>query len=266
MKLFLSDLDGTLLTKEKIISPATMQALKDYVNRGNRFAICTGRALESALTVKSTLGLDFPGLLIASYNGGLLYDVDEKKVIQRIGLSFSLCKEIDKIASEQGVHIHTYSDTHILAKTQDQELDFYTRVIKTPVTLNPNCFSELEMEPSKIIAIELEDHDKLENFKQTLKKKYPNELSLVYSHPNYLEVIPKESGKDSAVRNLSKYLGIQLADTIAAGDEMNDLSMIKAASLGVAMCNGVEAVISAADYVTKTDNNHDGLVPVFQLA
>ena len=55
MKLFLSDLDGTLLTKEKIISPATMQALKDYVNLGNRFAICTGRALESALTVKSTL-------------------------------------------------------------------------------------------------------------------------------------------------------------------------------------------------------------------
>ena len=66
------------------------------------------------------------------------------------------------------------------------------------------------------------------------------------------------------MRNMCRMLGIDLADTIAAGDEENDLTMIEAAGVGVAMANGIPAAKALADYVTTRDNNHDGIAEVVE--
>ena len=83
----------------------------------------------------------------------------------------------------------------------------------------------------------------------------------MYSNANYLELFSKEAGKGAALLRLCEHLNIPRENSMAAGDAENDISMIEAAGLGIAMLNADEEVKKAADVVTGADNNHDGLVP-----
>ena len=260
-KLFLSDLDGTLLTDEKRISEKTMEALQEFVGNGNAFAICTGRALESALTVHRELKLDFDNSYVAAYNGGQIYDPRKKETIYRIGIPLPITEDIFAIAKECGIHVHTYNDNYIITQDYGECMGFYRRVIKTPAIVTEHPMAELSEPPCKMIAIELKDHEKQEVFHRKVAEKYKDELSLMYSNAYYLEIILKESGKGNAVRQLAAYLGISMEDTIAAGDADNDISMIEAAGLGIAMSNAADSVKGRADIITQKDNNQDGLVP-----
>ena len=82
---------------------------------------------------------------------------------------------------------------------------------------------------------------------------------MLWSNPYYLEFFPAASGKGAALKVLCDLLGISPYFSVAAGDAPNDLSMIEAAGMGIAMCNGAEEVRFAATTVTAGDNDHDGL-------
>lgn len=260
-KIFFTDLDGTLLTDEKKISPATMQALVDFTNAGNHFVINTGRALDSAKAVQKEHGLFFKGTYLVAFNGAEIYDCDAGRDVFRSGIQMDMVKKIFEMAKEHGIHCHAYNDSSLVTPAEDEELAYYRRVIKTPYIVSEDVVSKLEAEPCKIIGIELHDRAKIDAFKAAVEKMAGDRLTLLYSNPNYLEIFNKEAGKGSAVVRLATHLGIDIKDTIAAGDEENDISMIQAAGLGVAMLNGTDMVKKSADVITKTDNNNDGLVP-----
>ncbi len=263
-KIFFTDLDGTLLTSEKKVSPKTMQALIDFTNAGNHFAISTGRALESAMAVQKENELFFPGSYLVAYNGSEIYDCDAKKDVYRTGIPFELIPEIFRIADEYNIHCHTYTDTHIVTPREDKELTYYRRVIHTPYIVTSDIRSELPDIPCKIIAIELEDRPRIEQFKKAVEDMAGDTLTLLFSNQYYLEIFNKDAGKGSAVTRLADYLCIPHENTMAAGDEENDVSMIQAAGIGVAMLNGSDLAKEAADVITETDNNNDGLVPLLR--
>lgn len=260
-KLFCFDLDGTLLTKEKKISELTYNALVEFTDNGNHFAINTGRALDSAMAVQKELNLFFKGSFLIAYNGSQIYDCDRKETIYRTGVPMDIVPDIFDMAVQMGIHLHTYNDTHIVGLADDEEMKYYRRVIKTPMLITNDICAHLDMAPCKLIGIELHDHDKIENFKCKVEKKYGDRLTLLYSNPYYLEIFNKEAGKGNAVIRICDYLGIPVANSLAAGDEQNDISMIEAAGTGIAMLNATELVKSRADVVTEADNDHDGLVP-----
>ena len=138
-------------------------------------------------------------------------------------------------------------------------MDYYRRVIKTPLIVADDVMPYLKTAPSKMIAIELHDHDKQERFRKALQELTKGKLTLLYSNPYYMEIFPSEAGKGSAVKRLADILGIPVENTYAAGDEQNDISMIEAAGCGIAMINGTDLVKKSADVITSEDNNHDGL-------
>ena len=260
-KIFMSDLDGTLLTTDKKVSPATSEALKKFVEGGGHFAISTGRDINSARSVYDQLGLDLPGSFVAAYNGGQIYEVDSGKTIYRIGIDQKMVREIFRLAEEMNIYIHTYNDDYILSPFGGECLDYYKMVIKTPAKTGWECLDFLDVPPCKMISIELHDHEKQEAFKREVEKRYGDHLTLMYSSEYYLELIPKESGKGESLKKLSDYLGIPMENTMAAGDEDNDITMIQAAGTGIAMLNASDKVKAIADKVTNADNDHDGLVP-----
>lgn len=263
-KIFLTDLDGTILNDKKVITPRTMKALIEYVSRGNVFGICTGRDINSAKAVYDGLGVKLAGSFVIAFNGGQIYDVDNKKTVYRTGIDVKMGQEILKIAKDWGIHVHTYNDDFILTVAYNECIEYYRRVIKTPVIVADDIGPFMDKPLCKMICIELHDHEKQEGFRKEIERLYGDSLDLMYSNEYYLELIPKGSGKGSALKWLSDYLGIKPENTMAAGDADNDSSMVAAAGLGIAMINGDDKIKKAADVITEEDNNHDGIAPFLE--
>ncbi len=259
-KILFTDLDGTLLDSQKQISDYTRKVLDAWSKAGHKLVLCSGRDINSVGSVKEYLQLDFPGMYLIGYNGGQIYDCDRQKTIYKISLTLEQTSHIMEAAADFDIHVHSYTDTHIVSPRDNEELCYYRRVIKTPVIFSPNVTDVMTEGPCKCLAIELHDAKKLENFRLSLLPWAKEEgISMIYSNPYYLEFFPSVSGKGTAVKTLCKLLNINPYFSIAAGDAQNDISMIEAAGMGIAMCNGSEDVKMAATTITACDNDHDGL-------
>ena len=182
-KIFFFDLDGTLLTSEKKISPKTLDALKKFTDAGNHFCINTGRAIDSAKAVYSGLHLDFKGSFLCGSNGTEIYSVDDEKYVYKTGVPLELVPKIIELSEKFDVHCHTYNETHIVSKKNGECMEYYRRVIKTPLIVTDDIMKEISAPPSKMIAIELHDHDKQERFRIALQEMVGDKLTLLYSNP-----------------------------------------------------------------------------------
>ena len=97
-KIFFTDLDGTLLTREKQVSTLTYETLKEWTHAGHKLVLCSGRALDSVLQVRESLNLDFPNMYLIGCNGGEIYDCTAKALLFRAALSLETAKEAFAIA------------------------------------------------------------------------------------------------------------------------------------------------------------------------
>ncbi len=275
MKIFYFDLDGTLLNSEKVITARTMEALETWVADGNKIAISSGRPLNSILEVIHATGLDRWSVYAIAFNGALIYDVSNKKLLSKTALSTADMLSIADILSGMDLYSHYYDDTHILSpdassayfKTGQSteavrgELTFYTRNVHLPYHLLTD-YPGISPAPScKMLCIDL-NGEKLSDAASAIEAAGEGRIRCVRSNPWYLEIFPIEAGKGAAVVALADILGIPTENTLAAGDEQNDISMITAAGVGVAMKNGNPLAMEAADIVTDEDNDHDGLAPI----
>ena len=132
-KIFLTDLDGTLLNDEKSVTPATMEALQRFCRAGNVFSISTGRGTENAVYMQQLYSLTFPGSFVIAYNGAEIWDHDRQKVIYRVGIELPVVSELLTLAAEMHVHVHTFNDRYIVGSAYGEEMVYYKRIIRTPV-------------------------------------------------------------------------------------------------------------------------------------
>lgn len=259
-KLFAADLDGTLLNHKKEITTETLNVLNKMADAGHVLVLNSGRALKSILLTKEENSLSFPGIYVIAYNGGLVYDCDNVKVLFKTCLMKEETASIMKMAMEYGIYCHSYQDDQIISPCDSEELKFYQKTNHLSAVIAPDTLTD-GLEACKCIAIELSDPQRLEQFRKALEKEFGDRFQYIYSSKYYLEIFPKDSGKGNALCNLCNYLGIPLFNALAAGDQENDISMIQAAGHGIAMANAILSLKEAADKVTELDNNHDGLVP-----
>ena len=258
-KLFLTDLDGTLLDDNKLISPPTREILEDWVRAGHIFAFGTGRALTSALAIRKALGLERICRYLVCYNGVQIYDALEKKMIFETGIRQETVLKIMDLAESLGVHCHTYQGPYIVARRETQALKDYGIHIHMPVIFSETVIEQLVVPPCLLLAIERQEPEKLKALQQALKEQFSDEVTSYFSSSEYLDILPAGVNKGVALHTLAEHLDIPIEDTVAAGDEENDISMVEAAGLGIAMKNGTERIRSAADRITGEDNSHDGL-------
>ena len=167
------------------------------------------------------------------------------------------------MADNLGVHIHTFNGSYIISTKDDKETKLYSKKVGIPVKFvsKEKILEQMsEEEPAKLLAIDLNDHLKLEKLRDEIKLKYGNKLAVLFSSNYHLEIFNINSGKGNAVFKLCNILNIPIKNSLAAGDQENDISLIKAAGIGIAMINGVDEVKKIADIITKKDNDNDGLV------
>ena len=263
-KIIFSDLDGTLLTDDKQISPGNREAIRAMTEAGHSFVIATGRPFESALKISSELGLNGEGCYIVSYNGSHVYDCCRRRALLDKRLSMETVRELFGFAWTAGLYVQTYQNGEILTRARTEELDFYERNTNLPGCPREDVLDYLTREPNKVIVIDLHDHERLVRFKKEHEEWAKGKCRLIFSNARYLEVIAEGVSKQTGIEFLTDYLGVDQKDVIAAGDEANDIEMIRAAGIGVAVHNASPAVKEAADYVTRLSNNEDAIAEVVE--
>lgn len=260
MKLLFLDLDGTLLNDEKEINIGDMEAIDEMIAAGHKVIINTGRPLYSAMGLMRKFGFVRPGFYVSSFNGGLIVDPVTGIKLKYDTLPEDIARHLLDEAYEMGLHAHTYIDDYVVSERDTEELRFYTNRINMPPMVVEDFSKVTKGRAPKIIVISLEGKEKLEAYREKHKDyAIKNNLYTTFSDVRLLEYASPLANKGEAIRFMCKYLGVDIADTVAAGDEENDLPMIEAAGTGVCMINGVDTLKQAADYVTKHSNNECGI-------
>jgi Cof subfamily protein (haloacid dehalogenase superfamily) len=263
-KLLFLDLDGTLLNDNKQITEGNRRALEAALARGHGVVITTGRPLKSALDLARELELDKPGCYTIAFNGALIYDWDGGKVIFRRTVPMDAVSKMFAAAREFGVHIQTYDSREVLVEPWcDMAIvEKYCNTLRMTYRVEEDVCQALEEEPFKMLAIRERDSENMRKLVAFLQGEMADVLDGAFSSATYLDIVRAGMNKGEAVTRLCAMMDIPITNAVAAGDAANDLSMILAAGVGVAMANGTEEVKAAADYVTLRDNNHDGIAEI----
>lgn len=259
------DLDGTLLNDSREISTGNRQAVQAALAAGHRIVITTGRPLISAIEQAKALELMAQDCYLIAFNGGIIYDLGNGKIITQETVSLPLVQQVFAEANRRGIHIQTYDDNRVLVEPRcdDAELAHYCQRIRMTSAVIPDILA-FQQEPVKMLLIDENSQEPLLSFQAWLHEHLADQLDSFFSCDQFLEVVPQGMHKGAALLRLASLLGIPQGNTVAVGDAANDLSMIRAAKVGVAMCNGTEEVRRAADVVTTRDNNHDGIAEVIE--
>ena len=260
--LLFTDMDGTLLNDSSEISPAMKEALDRMALLGHRLILTSGRPLPSILEVCSKMGLQYPGMVIISGNGSLIYDCDTCRPVLEQRLDMEDVRCIIEEADRMGLHIHAYTDREIVCRSVNEEIRYYTRRIHMPLLLADNIADALPKPPYKLQAIHLNSRKPLEAFRDRILSRLGNRVSPVFSNDQYLEILPASVSKGKALKFVCSFLPAMLSHTYAAGDAENDLTLLDAAYVSIAMQNASDALKEKARIVTARDNNHDGLLEI----
>ncbi|MFK8010288.1 MAG: Cof-type HAD-IIB family hydrolase [Saprospiraceae bacterium] len=260
-KLVCSDIDGTLLNKDRELSRKTIEIVKQI--KENHPVILISSRMPKAMThLQNEMDiLDHP---LIAYNGGLVLTNDngKNKMILSIEISIELAYQILTFISNSTIHMSLYNSD----KWYVPEMDYWakremnnTKIQPEVAQLKQICmdWKNQNIGPHKIMCMgEKGEIQLLENY---LRMHFSNELNIYRSKDTYLEIASKKISKLSALSFLlEKKYDISLQEVIAFGDNYNDIEMLEGVGLGVAVGNAKKEVKQVADQITLS-NLEDGV-------
>ncbi len=263
-KVLFTDLDDTLLSDDKTVSPKNKAAIQEALSRGHSVVVTTGRPIKSGKNVVKELGLTAPGCYMIAFNGSVLYDCAADRILKQKTAPLAAVKTLFDAAKKAGIYIQTYDEEDVLTERYTKELSVYIGQTGMTYRLVPDTGNALQKEPYKALLISLESRRVLKRFQEEQKAWSAGKLNSFFSSSAYLEYCPAGVDKGAALLAFCNYFGIPKERTVAVGDEWNDVSMLKAAHIGAAVRNAVDAAKEAADYVTVRDHNEDAVAEVIE--
>lgn len=265
-KILFLDLDGTLLNDRKEITAGNRRAIREALDLGHRIVVTSGRPLKSSLAQARRLELAGEGCYVIAYNGGVVYDCSGERIVHREALDPEVLYRVYDEAGRRGLYIQTYDreDAVIEPRCCGETAARYCAAIGLDWRRIGDVRRDLAESPAKALLIDYRNREPLESMERWLGENLAGRADCFFSSPYFLEVVPAGVNKGSAVTALCARLGMDARDSIAAGDAGNDVSMLRAAGVGVAMANAAAEIKAAADYVTERDNNHDGIAEVIR--
>lgn len=243
----LTDMDGTLLPPSKIPSDADLDAIKRFIAAGGRYSIATGRALQAVTQYFDRIEVNFPSIM---FNGGLVYDIEQKKDLLNVYVPESTKDIVSKILSDNpGVGCEILTLRHVYVPQLNE-------TEKTHITLSkvsPDYISIDDTPPENwykvLFADKQENTDKLVEY---VESQHFEGVDFVRSSKHYYEILPQNISKGSCVDFIRKNCCSQGDIIVCAGDYHNDIGMLKAADIAVCPSNAVDAVKEICDIVLES--------------
>ena len=250
--LICTDLDGTLYRNDKTISSENKEAIEYFKGEGGFFTFITGR-----LPYYSTDAFEAvqPNAPFGCINGGGVYDGGAGRYVFTNELpkdALELVSYVDERFSNVGIQICGFEKTYF-AKENDRTFCF-RRETGLP---NYTCdYKSFNAPIGKIIFCTYNDN-KLSAIEKALNShKNADKFDFIRSEQTLFEILPKGANKGASLEIIASYLKVDKSKTVAIGDYDNDVAMIKAAGVGIAVSNASKRAKDAADVITVSNEEH----------
>lgn len=252
IKLLISDVDGTLVTKDKRLTPASVDAVRELRARGIQFSVTSSRPPFGMRMLREPLNLDLP---MGAFNGSSIVDpdlsVEEQQTIPRHAVTTSLA-----LFARYGVDVWIFTNQHwIIHRDDGRYVAHEQKTIATAPLLVKDDTPYLDG-ACKIVGVSA-DFELLARCETELQAALGRDAHAARSQNYYLDVTPPGHDKGTFVTAMVKRLNISPQAVATIGDMSNDLPMFRASGLSFAMGNATDAVKAQATRVTAS-NEDDG--------
>ncbi len=259
IKLICSDIDGTLLNKDRELSAKTIAQIKWLAP--TPFILISSRMPKAMLHLQKELNIEY--LPIIAYNGGLI--LANNKIISTTEISTTTTKSIAAFCSGSGLNLHLslyHNDEWYVP-----DLDYWAKREANNTKVNPTIQhinttlkswkSENKGAHKIMVMGDAKEIDTLVNY---IAENFKNEIIGYRSKDTYLEIAHKSISKKTAIKTLlnHQYPELTIKNVLAFGDNYNDLEMLESVGIGVAVANSKPEVLAIADAITDT-NKEDGV-------
>lgn len=254
-RLLAVDIDGTLLNSEGVLTKATKDAIHLAVDKGIIFVICTGRPIQGVSSLNDEIGRDLPFI---TYNGSMVVKGKSKEILYERSLPLVEARKVFELGKELDTTMIIWSNNNLYVNREDEKAKEYSGLTNTPYTV----IKDIDDVPHNITKILwYDDHEKLLEYQKEFEGNLGENINYHLSRPYFLEFVDAKATKAIAIEKLCETYHFNISQAIAIGDGYNDLSMIQAAGLGVAMANAPDDIKAVAKYIT-TSCDEDGVAKV----
>ncbi len=250
IRLLLADVDGTLVTNDKILTERAIAAVKQLKESGVIFAVTSGRPPRGMSMLAEPLELTTP---LAAFNGGVFVRPD-MSVIEQHTIPDEVTPAAIELLEGQGVDVWVYRGADWFVRdAKAPHVDREGRTVKFDPTLVAN-FGSVSDSVAKIVAVD-DDHDKVQKAVEAARAEFGDHVSAARSQPYYGDITNPQANKGGVVKYLTKTLGIPPEEIATIGDQPNDVLMFAHSGLSIAMGNASHEVQEAARRVTSSNED-----------
>jgi hypothetical protein len=251
IRLFLADVDGALLTRDKVLTEDAKAAVRDLRAAGIAFAITSGRPPRGMSMLIEPLALTGP---IAGFNGGVFVNPD-LSVIESHTLELAAARETLALILEHGLDAWVYTESEWLIR--DRGAPHVAReawTVKFSARVVPE-FTDVDLAHAvKIVGIS-DDLERVAVCEKAARNALGERVSAARSQPYYLDVTHPRASKGEVVTTLARHFNIRSSQIATIGDMPNDVLMFRRSGFSIAMGNASDEVKAQASVVTASNEN-----------
>jgi Cof subfamily protein (haloacid dehalogenase superfamily) len=250
ISLVLADVDGTLVTEDKVLTKRALAAVERLRGAGIRFAITSGRPPQGMAMLFDALQLDTP---IAGFNGGLFVKRD-LSIIEQKTLPADVAAKAIELIREHGLDAWVYRGNDWLITKADAPhvaREAWTVKFQPKVVTD---FGETLDDVAKIVGIS-DEPGKVKRCEADAQAAFGERVTASRSQPYYLDITHKDANKGAVVEYLSRHLNVPTKEIATIGDQPNDVLMFKRSGFSIAMGNASDQVKAEASVTTSSYND-----------
>jgi Cof subfamily protein (haloacid dehalogenase superfamily) len=252
IRLVVSDVDGTLVTKDKRITPAALEAIRQVRKRGIKFTLISSRSPQGIKVIGNVIGLTDP---VPALNGGLLVGPDLHTIFREKLLEPLVAEDLLQPLRQANVDIWIYTDADwFVPRLDGAYVEHEIHAVQYQPKIEKDVSRIRKDRVAKIVAVS-EDFDRLAALEQQIHEQFRGAVSATRSQPYYLDITHPNANKGEGIVLLSDLLDIHPSEIATLGDAQNDVLMFQQAGLSIAMGNATSEVQRHAMLVTDTNEN-----------
>ncbi len=250
--LVIADVDGSLVTNQKELTPEAIKAVRDLKAAGIRFAITSGRPPLGMKMLVEPLAID---TAISGFNGGVTTKPDLETVIDSHDLSPGDADKAVQFLDKAGVDVWVYNHKSWMVRKLDApHVKREAWTVKFEPEVVENFTGDRLKDVVKIVGVS-DDHALISDIERRAQDEFVGNINAASSQPYYLDFTHAKANKGEVVESLSRSLGIPREHIATVGDMPNDVTMFRKSGMSIAMGNASDAVKAQASCVT--DSNED---------